>query len=58
MYHQFRDVAGEPHGSYETFHNNVGDWWWWTCFPGCLPDGEPLGPFESEDDAVIDAMEE
>lgn len=58
MYHQFRDVVGEGYGSYETFHNNVGDWWWWACFPGCLPDGEPLGPFESEDDAVIDAMEE
>ena len=27
----------------------------WPCFPGCLPDGEPIGPFETEDEAVRDA---
>jgi hypothetical protein len=32
-------------------------WYWWHCFPGCLPDGEAVGPFESEADAVAD-MEE
>ena len=30
-------------------------WYWWSCFPGCLPDGDPTGPFESEDDAMADA---
>ena len=32
-------------------------WYYWTCFPGCLPDGEPIGPFETEADALEDARE-
>lgn len=30
-------------------------WYWWPCFPGCLPDGEPFGPFETVDAARLDA---
>lgn len=33
-------------------------WYWWACFPGCLPDGEPNGPFETEEEARADAQEE
>ena len=29
-------------------------WYWWSSFPGCLPDGDPYGPFESEDAALED----
>ena len=32
-------------------------WYYWACFPGCLPDGDPIGPFETEDDAILDAQE-
>ena len=32
-------------------------WFWWSCFPGCLPDGEPLGPFDTEADALADAQD-
>jgi len=32
-------------------------WYWWACFPGCLPDGEPRGPFKTERDAINDALE-
>ncbi len=32
-------------------------WWWWSCFPGCLPDSEPFGPFATEADALADARE-
>lgn len=32
-------------------------WYWWSCFPGCLPDGEPNGPFETETEALADAQE-
>jgi hypothetical protein len=32
-------------------------WYWWPCFPGCLPDGEPIGPFETEAGALVDAQE-
>jgi hypothetical protein len=31
-------------------------WYWWSCFPGCLPDGDPVGPFETEEEAVQDAL--
>jgi hypothetical protein len=29
-------------------------WYWWSCFPGCLPDGDPIGPFETEQEAMAD----
>ena len=29
-------------------------WYWWACFPGCLPDSEPFGPFATEADAIED----
>jgi hypothetical protein len=30
-------------------------YFWWPCFPGCLPDGDPIGPFDTEADAIEDA---
>lgn len=39
---------GEPLGS---------GWYYWTCFPGCLPEGDPMGPFDTEDEAKKDAIE-
>ena len=33
-------------------------WYWWPCFPGCLPDSDPIGPFDSEDEALADAQSE
>jgi hypothetical protein len=32
-------------------------WYWWTCFPGCMPDSDPYGPFETEADALADAQD-
>lgn len=32
-------------------------WYWWSCFPGCMPDGDPFGPFETEGDALADARD-
>ena len=33
-------------------------WYWWACFPGCLPDSDfPNGPFASEELAIADALE-
>jgi len=31
-------------------------WYWQPCFPGCLPDSDPIGPFASEADALADAQ--
>ena len=33
----------------------TGGWFYWFCFPGCLPDSEPKGPFETEAEALADA---
>ncbi len=32
-------------------------WYWWACLPGCLPDSEPNGPFETAQAAIDDAQE-
>ena len=31
--------------------------YYWSCFPGCLPDGEPIGPFLTEIEAIEAAQE-
>lgn len=31
-------------------------WYWQACFPGCLPDGDPFGPFDSALAAYVSAM--
>lgn len=31
--------------------------YWWTCSPGCLPDGEANGPFATYAEALADAQE-
>jgi hypothetical protein len=47
-------------GSYELFegpdYNMPPGWYWWSCWPGCLPDGEATGPFDSCEAAMVDAM--
>jgi hypothetical protein len=35
----------------------TGGWFWWSCSPGCLPDGPAMGPFESRQEALADAQE-
>ena len=32
-------------------------WWWWACFPGCLPDSDVNGPFDTEEEALADAQD-
>ncbi len=54
-------------GSFETFRGGPGTstaglltepgWYWWPCFPGCLPDGDPVGPFPTEQAAIEDAQD-
>jgi hypothetical protein len=34
---------------------NLQGWYYWACFPGCLPDSDPIGPFETENEAIADA---
>jgi hypothetical protein len=65
------EESGDEYGSFEVFYidhaealaeilgeDNDAGWYWWACFPGCLPDGEPHGPFETEEQAYADARDE
>jgi hypothetical protein len=62
-YYQFEIEDGEPYGSFEVFEvtpkkddqTGAPVFFWWTCFPGCMPDGDPCGPFETERAAIDDA---
>lgn len=36
-------------------HTISGGFYYWYCQVGCLPDSEPIGPFETEAEAVADA---
>jgi hypothetical protein len=47
----------DEHGRNRTNHAEHIGWYWQACFPGCLPDGEPSGPFETEAEALADARE-
>ena len=65
-YHQFQDENGESYGSFEVFfyHDSTGTpcrigprgFYWHACFPGCFPDGDTFGPFETENEAINDAL--
>lgn len=33
-------------------------WFYWYCFPGCLPDSSCFGPFETEQDALAEALDD
>jgi hypothetical protein len=35
----------------------TGGWFWWYCFPGCLPEGPAIGPFKTRKQALADARE-
>jgi len=35
--------------------NALAGFYWWACSPGCLPDSEASGPFETELEAIEDA---
>jgi hypothetical protein len=32
-------------------------WYWWACFPGCMPDSDPFGPFDTEEQAIANAQD-
>lgn len=34
-----------------------GGWFWWSCFPGCMPDGPASGPFKTHAEALAEAQE-
>lgn len=54
------DANGErcdTHADDEEQEVNGAGWYWWVCLPGCMPDSDPHGPFETEEAAIADARE-
>ena len=63
-YHRFIDDEGYGYGSFEVFWvdqweesdtNSEPGWYWWPCFPGCLPDTDAVGPFDTAKQAFDNA---
>lgn len=69
-WHRFQTQTGDDqlgtvnHGSFEVFYDGPRSpqegegWYWWPCFPGCVPDGEANGPFPTSEGAYLDAIGE
>jgi hypothetical protein len=36
----------------------TGGWFYWYCFPGCMPDSDAIGPFESRAEALKAALDD
>lgn len=61
--HNHEDAVFMVLNSCEYLHDDTRNcrgsgWYYWPCFPGCLPDGDPVGPFATEAEALADAREE
>lgn len=48
-------IINNGYGKEQVEPQDVEGWYWQACFPGCLPDGEPSGPFKTEEEAMDDA---
>lgn len=35
----------------------AGGWFYWFCFPGCMPEGSAMGPYATRDEAINAARE-
>ena len=51
-----RQKINIDHESDEGLLTSAG-WYWWPCFPGCLPDGDAEGPFDTGEEAQEDAQD-
>lgn len=46
-------------GDYTHEHGPDCDGYYWqSCFPGCLPDSDPVGPFKTQEEAIADGERE
>jgi hypothetical protein len=58
MPHALPDIETFQHICSDTADECAGGgWYWWSCFPGGMPDSDPRGPFDTEDAALADARE-
>lgn len=50
------DVEWSDPESVKLESDSLAGFYYWTCFPGCLPEGDAIGPFKTEDEAARDAL--
>lgn len=37
--------------------SNLAGWYFWFCLPGCLPDSDAFGPYQTEKEAISELRE-
>lgn len=52
----YSDGVNEAGGSGDDTPADHAGWYYWYCFPGCLPDSDPIGPFATEAEALADVQ--
>ncbi len=52
-----RDLCPDCSGDCSVTETGKRGWFYWSCAPGCLPDTDASGPYETEDLALADATE-
>jgi len=52
---EFGELSADPIGNDGSADPLPAGWYWWNCFPGCLPDSVPFGPFATSHEAKKDA---
>lgn len=57
FYDDADDVGNGPRNFDSNGEPVAPGWYWWSCFPGCMPDGDPMGPFATKQEAIDDAQE-
>lgn len=55
VFHIPDDYQPEPEDNTEPYEEG---WYYWYCFPGCLPDSDPYGPYDSEEEALQAAQDD
>ena len=53
FYISHTEAAEKTRETHETWDRG---WYWWSCFPGCMPESDPMGPFATEAEALADAQ--
>ncbi len=53
----YQAVASPEWGDLDSYFTTPG-YYYWYCFPGCMPDSDPIGPFASAEEAKAAAQDE
>ena len=51
------NAAPNGHEDWDKAAHELEGFYWWPCSPGCLPNGDPVGPFKTESEALENARE-